>query len=307
MGDATSERGDEPDDVFEQFKRNRKASFRFKARDDICLLRLVLKYQPWSAGHGEMGSTWEKVAQGLNGFVSHLEMHGTLPSDKIDLVKMDPAKVATFVDAKACTRRFNTLLEAYMKNSMESVRAVCVNNEFDERQNLLRQAKAKFDEMLKTKTARVNARVRRFTNADDHSDTESTSAGEDKSRRKRSRHGDDDDDDDGNDDGDERQFSRGRRHSEFEQLARVLGKYYEKKMHLSLALKERELELQAKQLALDEARLEMEKKERESHIAAMNAQTLLLGKLTEQLTRYGNQQYGGQVTAHPPQEPTHNA
>ncbi|KAF4042642.1 hypothetical protein GN244_ATG04948 [Phytophthora infestans] len=79
-------------------KSKRKKVFRFLPSSDILLLKEIVKYTPWAAGHGETLTAWDHVASGVK------EVLSTCTSD-----------------GKACHRRFNALLDAFRRDEMESL------------------------------------------------------------------------------------------------------------------------------------------------------------------------------------------
>ncbi|GMF52299.1 unnamed protein product [Phytophthora fragariaefolia] len=81
-------------------QRRRKKAFRFLPSNDVILLKEALKHAPWAAAHGETQSAWVSVTGGVKAAI--------------------PTCTA---DARACRRRFSTLVDVFKREEVESLRA----------------------------------------------------------------------------------------------------------------------------------------------------------------------------------------
>ncbi|GMF51004.1 unnamed protein product [Phytophthora fragariaefolia] len=95
-------------------KSKRKKTFCFLPSSDVLLLKEALKHTPWAAEHGDTQAAWYRVAIGLR---------GALPM--------------CTADGKACRRRFSTLLDAFRREELQSLRASGTAEDYEEREQLL--------------------------------------------------------------------------------------------------------------------------------------------------------------------------
>ncbi|GMF49375.1 unnamed protein product [Phytophthora fragariaefolia] len=95
-------------------QRRRKKAFRYPPSSDVIMLIEALKHAPWAAAHGETQSAWVSVTGGVKTAI--------------------PTCTA---DARACRRRFSTLVEVFKREELESLRASGAAEDYEEREQLL--------------------------------------------------------------------------------------------------------------------------------------------------------------------------
>ncbi|KAG9409041.1 hypothetical protein AC1031_019300 [Aphanomyces cochlioides] len=100
----------------------KEKSFRFKVTQDIDLLKEIELHKPWSASHGSVQATWNVIASSLSDHFGEK------------------------VNAIACQRRFELLLEAFKKDEMKPLRASGTVEEYNERKQLLTALKEMIDD-----------------------------------------------------------------------------------------------------------------------------------------------------------------
>ncbi|KAI8830976.1 hypothetical protein BC829DRAFT_423334 [Chytridium lagenaria] len=96
-------------------------NFRFNPSIDVELLKLVLDLQPFAAGYGKVKDKWQAVADGLRAIVT----------DFGENYKQDSLNPA------AARRRFDTLVDSFKKEEMDSLRASGTDEEYEEKERLL--------------------------------------------------------------------------------------------------------------------------------------------------------------------------
>ncbi|KAI8840887.1 hypothetical protein BC829DRAFT_420724 [Chytridium lagenaria] len=96
-------------------------SFRFNPSIDVELLKLVLDLQPFAAGYGKVKDKWQAVADGLRAIVTDF-------GENYKPDSLNPA---------AARRRFDTLVDSFKKEEMDSLRASGTDEEYEERERLL--------------------------------------------------------------------------------------------------------------------------------------------------------------------------
>ncbi|EPZ32671.1 hypothetical protein ROZALSC1DRAFT_27007 [Rozella allomycis CSF55] len=104
-------------------KIRKRLQFRFNARDDICLLRLVLESFPYNAPHGFKMMAWNEIANKLR---TDFEME---------------------VDGKRCKERTDLMFEQFMKGDRENLHRKSTEEEVMEKESLLQQLKLMMDEL----------------------------------------------------------------------------------------------------------------------------------------------------------------
>ena len=92
----------------------RKRVFCFRTQSDIDLLKEVMNYKPFKVSHRQVTQTWDSIATEL------CSIYG-----------------ASSVKGSAAKRRFKELLAKFKKDKLDSLRASRMEEEFDQREQLL--------------------------------------------------------------------------------------------------------------------------------------------------------------------------
>ncbi|KAF4040641.1 hypothetical protein GN244_ATG07152 [Phytophthora infestans] len=137
MANADCNTEEPPNPVRSPSISKRKKAFRFVPSSDIMLLKETLKHRPWAASHGETLSAWSSVATGLKA-----------------------ALTSCTADGKACRRRFNTLLEVFRRDVLESLRASGSAEDYEEREQLLTDCMTLYNEHAQVKADKTEKEKR---------------------------------------------------------------------------------------------------------------------------------------------------
>ena len=101
-------------------KRQRKEQFRFSCKDDIILLKEVMANNPYVAKYGTKTMEWKKVEEGFNNAIC-------LTKSNRPLVSADTLK-----------NHCDGLIEAFQKSENEAPKRSGVDEDYEEREQLLR-------------------------------------------------------------------------------------------------------------------------------------------------------------------------
>ncbi|GLD97581.1 hypothetical protein PINS_up006271 [Pythium insidiosum] len=96
-----------------------KRTFRFKPAHDVILLKEVARQRPWTAVHGETLSSWEAIGHAFNA----------------QLAMLRPGSLT--IDPKACQRRYKALIDSYLSGDLSSLRSTGTPEEVNEREQLI--------------------------------------------------------------------------------------------------------------------------------------------------------------------------
>ncbi|KAI9993384.1 hypothetical protein PInf_015465 [Phytophthora infestans] len=140
MANADCNTEEPPNPVRSPSISKRKKAFRFVPSSDIMLLKETLKHRPWAASHGETLAAWSSVATGLKA-----------------------ALTSCIADGKACRRRFNTLLEVFRRDELESLRASGSAKDYEEREQLLTDCMTLYNEHAQVKADKTERRKERLS------------------------------------------------------------------------------------------------------------------------------------------------
>ena len=96
----------------------------FSACHDILLLRKVNDVKPWEASYGKVMTGWDTIAKDLANTIG------------VGLKK----------DGPACKKRFELLLELFRKNDLDALRKSGVDEDYQEKEQLLSDIRAHIDD-----------------------------------------------------------------------------------------------------------------------------------------------------------------
>ncbi|DBA00690.1 TPA: hypothetical protein N0F65_003619 [Lagenidium giganteum] len=97
----------------------RKKGFRFKPSHDVILVKEVMRLSPWSVKHGQTTQVWHATSVAV--------------SEALHVI----GAITDVLDGGACKRRFDTLLEAFRKAELVSLRTSGSEEAYAEREQLL--------------------------------------------------------------------------------------------------------------------------------------------------------------------------
>ncbi|KAF4043074.1 hypothetical protein GN244_ATG04548 [Phytophthora infestans] len=252
MANALCNTEEPPNPVRSPSISKRKKAFRFVPSSDIMLLKETLKHRPWAASHGETLSAWSSVATGLKA-----------------------ALTSCTADGKACRRRFNTLLEVFRRDVLESLRASGSAEDYEEREQLLTDCMTLYNEHAQVKADKTEKEKREAERRESASAEVAQSAMEGL-RRSRS-------------ESSENELStpppnKKKKKSSTEALVEFLDTKAEARISREKQ-KERQLDLQERRLALEEQRLEQDRDKLDKLMGIMASQMGLMSKLIEKMNQ----------------------
>ncbi|KAF4029814.1 hypothetical protein GN244_ATG18459 [Phytophthora infestans] len=248
MANADCNTEESPNPVRSPSISKRKKAFRFVPSSDIMLLKETLKHRPWAASHGETLSAWSSVATGLKA-----------------------ALTSCTADGKACRRRFNTLLEVFRRDVLESLRA----SDYEEREQLLTDCMTLYNEHAQVKADKTE-KEKREAERRELASAEVVQSAMEGLRRSRS-------------ESSENELStpppnKKKKKSSTEALVEFLDTKAEARISREKQ-KERQLDLQERRLALEEQRLQQDRDKLDKLMGMMASQMGLMSKLIEKMNQ----------------------
>ncbi|KAI9982484.1 hypothetical protein PInf_008439 [Phytophthora infestans] len=195
------------------------------------LLKKTLKHRPWAASHGETLAAWSSVATGLKA-----------------------ALTSCTADGKACRRRFNTLLEVFRRDELESLRASGSAEDYEEREQLLTDYMTLYNEHAQVKADKTEKEKR---DAERRSSENELSTPPPNKKKKKS-------------------------------STEALVVFVDNKAEARISRekqKEQQLDLQERRLALEEQRLQQDRDKLDKLMGMMASQMGLMSKLIEKMNQ----------------------